>query len=1363
MSNGFFEVFPKIKLPDEVKDSFFQVKINKIISNKEKTKLWIETRCETHIRPDFVFMAEKEIETQSFPGERIQVMLTGIPAPVVTEAKESKETKGSKSNYKKPAESTEGSTGEAEPQGKKQPKEKDPDVFYGRAFKETEITNISDIIPEMKDIIINGYVFKTDALPLKSGKVLLSLWITDFTDSIGCKLFMEEEDAAELEGKISKQYVKIKASSSVDKFDNELVLSFVRGIVKGVDNSQPRMDNAQEKRVELHLHTQMSDLDGIISVSDLMKRVKAFGHSAVAITDHGSVQSFPEASHSCGDIKVLYGMEAYLCDDTKPIAHVRGDDGNIPIDSEIVVFDLETTGLNASREEIIEIGAVKVSGGNIIDTFSAFVNPKKPIPYEIITLTGIDDSMVESAPFIEEVLPEFLAFVGDRPLCAHNADFDISCIMANCKRLGLSLKNSFLDTVPIARVLLPDTYRMKLDTVAKALKIPLDNHHRAVDDAGCTARIYNKFVTMLKEMGIEKLSDLSKLDTHSHIYVNKLYPAHCTVIAKNDLGRLNLYRLVSKSHLTFFHQYPRVPKSHLEESREGLLIGSGCGRGELFDAILSGKNDEELERIVEFYDFLEVNPVENHEHLIETGKYGIKTLDDIRAINDKIIELGEKYNIPVVATGDAHYLDPGDEIYRRIILSERKVPVKTSEKSMYFRTTEEMLEEFSYLGREKAKEIVITNSNMIANMCDRISPTRPDKCPPVIDESDVMLREICYRKAHEMYGENLPEIMVERLERELNSIISNGYAIMYIIAQKLVWKSNEDGYVVGSRGSVGSSLVATMAGISEVNPLPPHYICDSCHYNEFDSDTIKANPGRAGCDLPDKTCPKCGKPMSKHGFDIPFETFLGFKGDKEPDIDLNFSSEYLNKAHKYTEVIFGEGQTYRAGTVGTLQDKTAFAFARSYFSKHEIEKRKCEIERLSMGCVGTRRSTGQHPGGIIVLPMGEEMDSFTPVQHPANDVKTDIVTTHFDYHSIDSNLLKLDILGKDDPTQIRILEEITGIGVDDIPLDDKEVLSLFQNTKALGLSPSDIRGCDFGTLGIPEFGTDFAMGILRDTKPQCLMDLVRIAGLSHGTDVWQGNAKDLIADGKADISTAICTRDDIMLYLIGMGIEPERSFKIMENVRKGAVAKGKCKDWPEWKKDMEDHGVPDWYIWSCETIKYMFPKAHAAAYVMMAYRLGYFKVHYPLAFYAAYYSIKADGFDYKMMCFGPETLNHYLDEYEAKDKLSATEKNTLRDMKIVQEMYARGFEFTPIDLYNSEAFRYKIVDGKILPPFNSLEKMGEQAPEALCRAAKEAPFTSKADIKERGRLTQTNIEMMDSLGLLKGLSESNQLSLFDLM
>uniref|UniRef100_UPI003FF072D0 PolC-type DNA polymerase III n=1 Tax=Agathobacter sp. TaxID=2021311 RepID=UPI003FF072D0 len=1213
------------------------------------------------------------------------------------------------------------------------------------------------------EVVIRGKILSVDTREIRNEKTIIIFSMTDFTDTIVLKIFARNDDVKDLLGEIDKgKFVKVKGVATIDKFDSELTIGSIVGIKKCADFTTVRMDTSIDKRVELHCHTKMSDMDGVSDVKDIVKRAMKWGHKAIAITDHGDVQAFPDANHtvpSDSDFKVIYGVEAYLVDDLKGMVT---DSKNQNLDADYVVFDLETTGFSPEANRIIEIGAVKVQNGAIVDKFSTFVNPEVPIPFRIEQLTSINDSMVIDAPVIADILPEFMKFCGGCVMVAHNADFDMSFIKKNCQRLDIPCAPTIVDTVALARVLLPNLNRFKLDTVAKALGVSLDNHHRAVDDAGCTAEIFVKFIAMLKDRGVSTLDEVNALGTSSVQNVQKMPTYHAIILATCDQGRTNLYRLVSLAHIKYYHRRPRIPKSEFIKYRDGLLIGSACEAGELYRAILNGRPEEEITRLVNFYDYLEIQPLGNNAFLVRDEDSPIASNDDLIEINKKIVRLGEEFHKPVVATCDVHFLDPDDEIYRRIIMAGQGFKDADEQAPLFLRTTEEMLKEFQYLGSEKAEEVVIKNTNLIADMCEKISPVRPDKCPPVIENSDQMLRDICYNKAHKMYGDPLPEIVQERLDRELNSIISNGYAVMYIIAQKLVWKSNEDGYLVGSRGSVGSSFVATMSGITEVNPLHAHYLCKHCQYSDFDSDLVKSFSGRSGCDMPDKICPRCGKPLSKEGFDIPFETFLGFKGNKEPDIDLNFSGEYQSKAHKYTEVIFGEGQTFKAGTIGTLADKTAFGYVKNYYEERGVHKRNCEIDRIVLGCVGVRRTTGQHPGGIVVLPMGEQIYTFTPIQHPANDMTVDITTTHFDYHSIDHNLLKLDILGHDDPTMIRMLQDLTGVDPTQIPLDDKAVMSLFQDTSALGITPDDLVNCQLGALGIPEFGTDFAMGMLIDTQPTEFSDLVRIAGLSHGTDVWLGNAQTLIQEKKATISTAICTRDDIMIYLISMGLDSEESFKIMENVRKGIVAKGKCDKWPEWKQDMIDHNVPDWYIWSCEKIKYMFPKAHAAAYVMMAWRIAYCKVFYPLAYYAAYFSIRATAFSYELMCQGKDKLEGYMHEYEKrKDELSKKEQDTYKDMRLVQEMYARGFEFLPIDIYTSEPHHFQIVDGKLLPALNTIDGLGDNAAVAIAEAAKDGPFLSKDDFRQRTKVSKTTIELMSDLGLFGDIPESNQLSLFD--
>ncbi len=1241
-----------------------------------------------------------------------------------------------------------------------------PNIIFGRDFEEESI-NIEEIWGEMGEVVIRGKVRALETREIRNERTIVSFEITDFTDTIKVKMFIHNDQLAELTADLKTgAFLKIKGVTVNDTFDRELMIGSVVGVMKIPDFTTARMDNSARKRVELHCHTKMSDMDGVSDVKDIIKRAKKWGHRALAITDHGCVQAFPDANHALehGDeFKVIYGVEGYLVDDLKEI--VTGDKGQ-RLDGTFVVFDIETTGFSPVANRIIEIGAVKVDKGQVVDRFSVFVNPEVPIPFEIEKLTGINDSMVMEAETIETILPQFLDFVGDAVLVAHNANFDVSFIKENAKRQQLPVDFTYVDTVGIARMLLTGQAKYTLDAVAKTLKISLENHHRAVDDAECTAEIFMKFIEMLAKEEVYTLAEMNEMGKSSVDAVRKLHSFHIIILAKNQTGRINLYKLVSESHLTYFYKRPLIPKSLIMKYREGLILGSACEAGELFRAMLDGQSDEQIAGIVSFYDYLEIQPIGNNRFMLESDRHReINSEEDLIALNKRVVKLGEQFQKPVVATCDVHFLDPEDEVYRRIIMTGKGFKDADDQAPLFLRTTEEMLDEFSYyLGSEKAEEIVITNTNMIADMCDRIAPVRPDKCPPVIENSDQQLTEICYRKAHEMYGDELPDIVEARLKRELNSIISNGFAVMYIIAQKLVWKSVEDGYLVGSRGSVGSSFVATMAGITEVNPLSPHYYCKNRHYSDFYSEEVKKFAGMAGCDMPDKLCPVCGEKLIKDGFDIPFETFLGFKGNKEPDIDLNFSGEYQSKAHKYTEVIFGYGQTLRAGTIGTLADKTAFGYVKNYYEERGKHKRTSEINRIVEGCVGVRRTTGQHPGGIVVLPVGEEINSFTPVQHPANDMTTDTITTHFDYHSIDHNLLKLDILGHDDPTMIRMLQDLTGIDPTTIPLDDQEVMTLFQNTSALGITPEDIGGCKLGCLGIPEFGTDFAMQMVIDAQPKYFSDLVRISGLSHGTDVWLGNAQTLIQEGKATISTAICTRDDIMTYLIGMGLDSEESFKIMEAVRKGTVAKKKCGNWEEWKQDMLDHNVPDWYVWSCEKIQYMFPKAHAAAYVMMGWRIAYCKINYPLAYYCAFFSIRASAFSYEIMCLGREHLERVMAEYRKRsDSLSNKEQDALKDMRIVQEMYARGFEFEPIDIFKAHSRNFQIVNDRVMPSLSSIEGLGEKAADAIMEAAKDGPFLSKDDFRSRTKVSKTVIDLMADLGLLGDIPESNQISLFDLV
>lgn len=1261
-----------------------------------------------------------------------------------------------------------------------------PDVIYGGEIsEEEEFTPIENLVDDFKTVCFRGKITANEQRDIRNNKSIISFNVTDFTDTIKVKIFVQTEEAGKfIDDKLAPgKFVNIMGMPQLDPFDHELSVTSPKSIMIGKDFTTQRKDNAPVKRVELHCHTKMSDMDAVTDVSTLVKRAYSWGHKALAVTDHGVVQAFPDANHTWESLfdkekgrrekageppidrqdffKVIYGVEGYLVDD---LIDTVLDSHNESIDSTFVVFDIETTGFSPVKNKIIEIGAVKVENGQVTDTFSEFVNPETPIPYRITKLTSITDDMVKNAGTIEEILPKFMEFCEGSVLVAHNAVFDTSFIKQNCERQGIEYDFSCIDTLGLSRHFLTKLHRFTLDSISKELGVSLEHHHRAVDDATATGYCFIKLIKKCREADMLSLDAINEGTRVSEDVIKKLPAFHVIILAKNNTGRVNLYRLISLSHLKYYQKRPRIPKSELLKYREGLIIGSACEAGELYRALVEERSEETIARIVNFYDYLEIQPRGNNEYMIRDEKHeNINSFEDILEINKEIVRLGETYNKPVCATCDVHFIDPEDEIYRRIIMKGQGFEDADHQPPLYLHTTDEMLEEFGYLGREKAMEVVVTNTNMIADMCESMSPVRPDKCPPVIPNSDEILTTICYNKAHEMYGPKLPEIVEKRLERELHSIITNGFAVMYIIAQKLVWKSVEDGYLVGSRGSVGSSFVATMSGITEVNPLVPHYYCSECHYYDFDSEEVKQFRGMAGVDMPDKACPKCGAKLKKDGYDIPFETFLGFKGDKEPDIDLNFSGEYQSKAHKYTEVIFGAGQTFRAGTIAALADKTAFGYVKKYYEEKGLKKRNCEIDRIVQGCVGVRRSTGQHPGGIVVLPVGEDINSFTPIQHPANDTETDIITTHFDYHSIDHNLLKLDILGHDDPTMIRMLQDLTGMDPLTIPLDDPKVMSLFESTEALGVEPKDIGGCELGCLGIPEFGTDFSMGMVQEAKPKYFSDLIRIAGLSHGTDVWLNNAQDLIKNGIATISTAICTRDDIMTYLINKGVESEESFKIMEMVRKGKVAAGKCDKWEQWKADMRACDVPEWYIESCQKIKYMFPRAHAAAYVMMAWRIAYCKVYFPLAYYAAFFSIRAKAFNYRTMCFGRERLEEELKRLQALEDPTPKDENSIRDMRIVQEMYARGFEFAPIDLFKAQSRLFTIVDGKIMPSFNSIDGLGENAADSIVEACKIGPFTSKEDFKTRAHVSGTIADEMADLGILGAIPESDQISIFDIL
>lgn len=1229
-------------------------------------------------------------------------------------------------------------------------------ILFGKEFTGTPVKIVDTKIPG-ESVIVEGNIFNIEPREIKGEKYIVSFDITDKSDSTTVKFFVKRSVFDnELKDKIKKDaYLRVQGEVQFDKYAKEINI-----MAKAIMTAQappPRMDTAEEKRVELHLHTQMSSMDGVTPVKTYIKRAIDWGHKAIAITDHGVVQAFPDAMNAAdkSDLKVIYGVEAYLIDDLgNAVFSPRGQN----LDDTYVVFDIETTGLSKEKEMITEIGAVKVADGKIIDRFSTFVNPQRPISAEITKLTGITDDMVKDAPTIENVLPEFLKFCEDTVLVAHNASFDTGFIRIAAERAGLGeLHHTIVDTLELARALLPELNKHKLDIVCEHLGVTLNGHHRAVNDAEATAEVFIKFLDMLAEKKIFTLDEINVLASRTVNY-KKLRAYHAIILVKNYTGLRNLYELVSMAHIDYFFRRPRIPKSKFMQMREGLILGSACEAGELYRALLDGEPKQRIEELVHFYDYLEIQPLGNNKFMIDSPRVeNIHSMEDIKNMNRKIVELGETYGKPVVATCDVHFIDPDDAAFRKIIMAAEGFSDADNQPPLYFRTTDEMLAEFDYLGEEKAREVVITNTNLIADQIEKIKPIPDETFPPKIEGADEQLRQICMDKAHSIYGDPLPPLVQERLETELNSIISNGYAVLYIIAQKLVWKSVADGYLVGSRGSVGSSFAANMAGITEVNSLPPHYVCPNCKYSDFDSELVKsfAMEEASGCDMPDMNCPKCGTLMHKDGHDIPFQTFLGFEGDKEPDIDLNFSGEYQQTAHAYTEELFGVGHVFKAGTIGTLADKTAYGFVKKYFDEREITAHNAEITRLMNGCTGVKRTTGQHPGGLMVVPSDHNIYEFCPIQRPANDVNSTVTTTHFDYHSISGRLLKLDLLGHDDPTVIRMLYDLTGVNPQTVPLGDPATMSLFESPEALGVTAEDI-GCETGTLGIPEFGTKFVRGMLLDTKPKTFADLLRISGLSHGTDVWLGNAQTLIENGTITLKETISTRDSIMIYLINKGVDKKKSFKIMEKVRKG---KGLT---DEDIADMKAENVPDWYIESCQKIKYMFPKAHAAAYVMMAFRIAYFKINYPEAYYATYFTVRAcDDFDYSCMCKGMDVAKAAMREIHAKGmEATAKDKAKMTVLELIVEFYARGFKFLPIDLYKSDSRKFIVTEEGLIPPFNSLQGLGTNAAQSIVDGREAGEFHTIEELKERTSLGRSLIDLLKENGVLNGIPETNQLSLF---
>ncbi|MFG6115081.1 PolC-type DNA polymerase III [Halobacillus sp. MO56] len=1227
-------------------------------------------------------------------------------------------------------------------------KEHEGPVMIGYNIQE-DPDKMCDILEEERRKIVQGHVFDAEVKELRSGRHLLLLKVTDYTDSFSIKMFSRGDDHAEQFKAIKKgMWIKARGSIQTDNFTSELTM-----MANDINEIKPlqRVDEAPEgeKRVELHAHTTMSQMDAPVAPGRLIETAARWGHEAIAITDHAVVQAYPEA-HSAGSkhgIKIIYGVEANLVDDGVPIAYEE-QDRDLASDT-YVVFDVETTGLSAVYDKIIELAAVKVKDGDIIDRFESFANPHHPLSQTTTDLTGITDDMVKDAPEIEDVLKEFHEWTGDSILVAHNASFDMGFLNAGYKNLGIGKSTlPVIDTLELARLLVPELKNHRLNTLCKFFDIELTQHHRAIYDAEATGYLLWKLIKKALERGITNHKNLNDYMGEGNAY-QRSRPFHCTLLATSLTGLKNIYRLVSHAHVDYFYRVPRIPRSKLTKLREGILIGSGCDKGEVFETMMQ-KSEEEAEKTAEFYDYIEIQPPGNYYHLIE--KELVQNEAQIYDILKKLIAMADRLGKKAVVTGNTHYIEPHEKMYRQILISSQNGnPLnRQTLPEVHFKTTNELLKEFAFLGEDTAKEVVVTNTQAIANQIEEISPVKDDLFTPNIEGADQEIREMSYNKAKSLYGDVLPELVEKRLEKELDSIIGHGFAVIYLISQKLVKKSLDDGYLVGSRGSVGSSFVATMTGITEVNPLPPHYVCKHCREPEFFTDGSVGS----GFDLPEKDCPKCGEPMNKDGQDIPFETFLGFKGDKVPDIDLNFSGEYQPHAHNYTKVLFGEEKVYRAGTIGTIAEKTAYGYVKGYAGDHQLQIKNAEVDRLVHGCTGVKRTSGQHPGGIIVVPDDMEIYDFTPIQYPADDTKSEWRTTHFDFHSIHDNLLKLDILGHDDPTVIRMLQDLSGIDQKEIPVDDPEVMKIFSGPETLGVTADEIL-CKTGTLGVPEFGTRFVRQMLEDTRPKTFAELVIISGLSHGTDVWLGNAQELINDGICTLPEVIGCRDDIMVYLMHKGLEPSLAFKIMEFVRKGRGLQD------EWIEEMKKHGVPDWYIDSCKKIKYMFPKAHAAAYVLMAVRIAYFKVHYPIYFYAAYFTVRASDYELETMVKGADAIKKRIEEILAKgNDASPKEKSLLTVLELSLEMCQRGYSFQTVDLYKSSASEFLVDGNTLIPPFNAIDGLGTNAAINIVKAREDGEFLSKQDLRERSRISKTVLEYLDQQGCLEGMPEENQLSLF---
>ena len=1228
----------------------------------------------------------------------------------------------------------------------------DSGMVWGKPFT-GKVTPIRELNIKMGNAIVEGRVFKAECYETRrKGMWTLNFNITDEHGSVAVRKAMDEKEAKVLGGAVSDgMWLRIQGKVELTYDGRDIVLRPVN-IMKAAHPG--RQDNAPEKRVELHLHTQMSSMDALTDVGKVVKQAAAWGHPAIAITDHGTVQAFPKARDAAkGKIKILYGVEGYYVNNLDDRIAVHGAQDQ-DFDDEIVCFDIETTGLKVTREAITEIGAVVLKNGKITETFQTFVNPGRRLTPEIIGLTGITDAMLADAPSLKEALTAFLQFVNGRVLAAHNAEFDISFIRAGCRKVGLEFEPTYIDSLILAQNLLPELHKYKLDIVAEHLDLPAFNHHRASDDAGMVGYMLVPFFEkMRRELGISRLQEINgEMEKLRPLGGGSRYPKHIIILAKNKLGLKHLYQLVSASNLKYFKRYPIIPKTELVTHREGLIIGSACEAGELFRAVADHKDWAELRRIASFYDYLEIQPICNNMFMLRNGT--VQSEEELRELNRTIVRLGRELGKPVCATGDVHFQEPEDEVYRHILLASKKFADADAPLPIYFKTTEEMLEEFAYLGQEEAHRVVIDDPRSIADRIEEIELLPPGRLfPPRLENSEQELHDKVWNKCHELYGDEPPQLVVDRLNVELKSILGK-YDVVYMSAQKLVQRSLENGYLVGSRGSVGSSLVAYMSGITEVNSLPPHYRCPKCRHTEFVTD------GSYGCgaDMPDKNCPECGTKYVKDGFDIPFETFLGYGGGKVPDIDLNFSGEYQARAHQHAIEMFGKTQVFRAGTIGTLAEKTAFGMVKKYLEERGESAGNAELDRLTLGCVGVRRTTGQHPGGLVVVPDDMDVEDFTAVQHPADDPDSDTVTTHFEYHCMEDNLLKLDMLGHDDPTMIRMLEDLTGVNARAIPLDDPDTMSIFTSSKVLGFENDEILG-PTGAVAIPEFNTRFTRGMLMDTMPKDFNTLVRLSGFSHGTDVWLGNARDLIVGGTASVLETVGCRDDIMLYLISMGLDPKMSFKIMEAVRKGKVKKGGFQE--GWEEAMREHQVPDWYIGSLAKIGYLFPKAHAVAYVMMAFRIAWFKVHEPLAFYATFFSIRAKAFDAEYCCAGMDAVKQKIREIENNKDATDVEQNLLVTLEVCYEFYLRGFHFDTISIYDSDATHFKVTENGLLPPFVTVRGLGETAALDTVEKRQGKTFVSVEEFATTcNKLSKTHIEQLKALGAFAGMADTSQVALF---